>query len=196
MSQIAPLDYRNSALIVWDMQRRIALQAFNFRQIVPNIKKLIDIYHSAKMPVIYSQHTNVPYEYMTKPQIRSSMRRGIDPKTTQVMMENTPEWQFIDELPPSKQDLVVKKYSSSFFVGTMIDTMLRAKNVDTLVIVGVSTEFGVEATARHANQLGYFSVVVEDAVGSADMEMHEGSLRLMRKIFDVVRSQDIINALK
>lgn len=54
MSQ-SPLEYNNSAIIVWDMQYGITEKAFNYENVVSNIRLLIDAAHSAGIPVIYSQ---------------------------------------------------------------------------------------------------------------------------------------------
>ena len=188
-------NHASSALIVWDMQYGVAPRAFNFNEIVANARRLIDGFHASNKPVIYSQHTAIPYEYMTKAHAVALQRRGLDPKSSHFMMENSHEWQIIDELFPEKNDLVLRKHTASFFIGTMLDTLLRAKTVDVIVLTGVSTEAGIEGTARHAAYLGYLPIVVEDAVGSYDREMHDAAMKIMRKMFDVRRTEEVINGL-
>jgi nicotinamidase-related amidase len=179
---------------MWDMQYGIAQRVFNFTELLTNARHLIDTAHSSGVPVIYTQHTALPYEYMSKYRISSFQRRGIDPKSH--MVENTHDWQIIEDLSPQKQDLVIKKNTRSFFVGTPVDQLLRAKSIETLILAGVATEGGIESTARHASDLGFFPVIVEDAVGSHDKENHDIALKLMKKMFDVRRSDEIIGILK
>ncbi len=50
---------------------------------------------------------------------------------------------------------------------------LRGRSVDTVVLVGIATNMGVESTARDAREHGYAVVVVEDATSSTDAVMHE-----------------------
>jgi len=166
------------------MQYGIAQRAFNLDEIVQKITTLRDAFHASGLPVIYSQHTGLPYEYLSAASLASYKRRGIDPKTG-FMREGSKEWQIVEELAPAKEDLVLRKHTASFFFGTMLDQMLRNRGIDTLVLAGVSTEAGIEGTARNASYLGYLPVVVEDAVGSSDKEAHEKALWLMRKMFDV-----------
>jgi len=64
--------------------------------------------------------------------------------------------------------------------------------VEVLVIAGVSTEVGVEATARHAAHLGFIPVIAEDAVGSSDNQLHQASLAVMRKLFEVRTTNEIV----
>ena len=146
--------------------------------------------------MIYSQHTGLPYEYMSKGTIASLRKRGFDPKSQGFMLEGSRDWQIVDELSPAKDDLVVRKHTASFFVGTYLDQLLRNRGVDTLVLVGVSTEAGIEGTARHASYLGYLPVVVEDAVGSSNREAHEAALGLMRRMFTVQTTEATLESLK
>ena len=183
------------ALIVWDMQYGIASRAFNFTELVQKIGMLRDLFHKSGLPVIYSQHTALPYEYMSAANIASLRRRGIDPKVG-FMKEGLKEWQIVDELAPAKEDLVLKKNTASFFVGTMLDQMLRNRGIATLVLTGVSTEAGIEGTARNASYLGYRPVVVEDAVGSSEKEAHEKALWLMKRMFDVRPAEAVLDAVK
>ena len=189
MSQTRP------ALVVWDMQYGIAPRAFNFGEIVPKIKALRDAAHESGAPVIYSQHTGLPFEYLSAASVAFFKRRGLDPKTG-FMREGTKEWQFVEELIPPEADFVVKKHTASFFIGTMLEQMLRNRGVDTVVLAGVSTEAGIEGTARHASYLGFSPLVVEDAVGSADRESHEKALWVMKKLFNVQTTEGVIASFR
>ncbi len=192
MSEVPGPNYSNSALIVWDMQYGIAPRAFNFDTILPNTKRLIEAFHASMRPVIYSQHTGLPYEYLSKSMIAFIQKRGLDPRKGGFLQEGTHDWEIVKELSPSKGDLVLRKYTASFFIGTILDQILRNRGLDTLVLAGVSTEGGIEGTARNASYLGYFTVIAEDAVGSFDREGHEAALKLMTRMFDVRTTESII----
>lgn len=196
MSEELGPDYKNAALIVWDMQYGIASRAFNLSDMVPKIKSLIDAFHRAGRPVIYSQHTGLPYEYMSKAAIASMRKRGFDPRSGGFMLEGSRDWRILDELSPAKDDLVLRKHTASFFVGTYLDQLLRNRGVDTLVLVGVSTEAGIEGTARHASYLGYLPVIVEDAIGSANRETHDMALAFLKRMFTVQTAGAVVDGLK
>ena len=183
------------ALVIWDMQYGIASRAFNFGEIVQKVKSLRDSFHGLGLPVIYSQHTALPYEYLSAANIAFFKRRGLDPKAG-IMKEGSREWQIVEGLLPAAEDLVLRKHTASFFVGTMLDQMLRNRGVETIVLAGVSTEAGIEGTARHASYLGYRPIVVEDAVGSFDREAHEKALWLMSKMFDVRPTEAVLASIK
>lgn len=192
MSEASAAKLSRPALIVWDMQHGIAPRAFNFDDVVQKIGILRDSFHGLGLPVIYSQHTGVPYEYMSVANVAFLKRRGLDPKAG-FMNEGSKEWQIIEQLRPADEDLVLRKSTASFFVGTMLEQMLRNRGVDTLVLAGVSTEGGIEGTARHSSYLGFQTTVVEDAVGSFDKEAHEKALWLMRRMFDVRLAGSVVS---
>ena len=185
----------NSALIVWDMQNGIAKRAFNIAQIVPNVNLLIDAAHRSSKPVIASQHTGIPYEYLSKYGIYSARKRGMDPRAGTFMAEGSNEWKLMDGLAFGEDDTVIMKHTPSFFVGTMLEQFLRNRGVDTIILAGVSTEAGIEGTARHAAALGFIPVVVEDAVGSFDKTRHESALQLMRSMFPLRKTEEVVRSL-
>lgn len=186
-------DYSKAALIIWDMQYAIARRAFNYEYIVPNIGKLIDGAILSSLPVIYSKHVFLPPEYMDPYMVYSLKRRGIDPASGVMSSQDQHEWQIINEIAPRKNDLVLEKYSSSFFVGTILNNVLRKKEVTILILTGVSTEGGIESTARQAATSGYLPLIVSDAVGSSDQGIHEAMLKVMRKVFEVRETQNVLD---
>ena len=196
MSETFGPTYSNSVLIVWDMQYGIASRAFNFNDIVLKIKDLIETFHASGRPVIYSQHTGLPYEYLSKSMIAFIQKRGLDPRKGGFLQEGTHDWEIVKELSPIKTDLVFRKYTASFFIGTILDQVLRNRGVDTLILAGVSTEGGIEGTARHASYLGYFPVIARDAVGSFDREAHEAAIKFMTRAFEVQTAESIIANLR
>lgn len=80
--------------------------------------------------------------------------------------ELTPE---IAALPAAVR--VIKRHWSAFY-GTELDLQFRRRGIDTVVIGGIATNFGVESTARDAWQHGYNVIVAEDASTSVGAELH------------------------
>ena len=68
------------------------------------------------------------------------------------------------------------KLTMSAFVGRPLEIVLRDRGVTTLILVGAVLEIGIEPTARHAADLGFLPVVVEDACGVVETEAAKRSL--------------------
>ncbi|SAL54666.1 isochorismatase hydrolase [Caballeronia udeis] len=71
-----------------------------------------------------------------------------------------------------EREPIVVKHRISPFVGTDLETLLRANDIDTLVLAGVRTSGVVLSTVRHAGDLDYRLVVVRDCCADPDAEVH------------------------
>jgi biuret amidohydrolase len=65
---------------------------------------------------------------------------------------------------------VFDKLGMSAFVGTPVETVLRDRKITSVILVGAVLEIGIEPTARHAADLGFLPVVVDDACGIVEPE--------------------------
>ena len=83
----------------------------------------------------------------------------------------------IDEIAPADDEIVLPKTSSSVFVSTHIDYLLRNLGVKQLVLCGLVTDQCVESAIRDACDLGYLVTLVPDACATYSQERHDNTLR-------------------
>jgi nicotinamidase-related amidase len=104
--------------------------------------------------------------------------------------------EFMPEVAPQPNELViVKQYASAFF-GTTLASTLRASGVDTLLITGVSTSGCVRATGVDAIQHGFIPKVVRDACGDRGPAPHDANLfDLGAKYADVIGETEALTFL-
>jgi nicotinamidase-related amidase len=109
-----------------------------------------------------------------------------------------PEWaEFVPEVKPEITDIVITKRQWGAFYGTELDLQLRRRGVDTIILCGISTNIGVESTARDAYERGYQQVFVEDAMVAHDAEDHHHTASsLFPRIGRVRSTEDVLAALK
>jgi nicotinamidase-related amidase len=81
---------------------------------------------------------------------------------------------------PAEDDIVVTKHRVGAFTGTDLDMILRAKDIETLVLFGISTSGVVLSTVRHAADADYRLIVIKDCCADQDAEVHAC---LMDKVF-------------
>lgn len=84
---------------------------------------------------------------------------------------------FVEGLGKAADDLVILKRQWGAFTGTDLDLQLRRRGIDTIVLAGIATNFGVELTARSAWEHGYDVIVAEDACTSRSPELHDFAIR-------------------
>ncbi len=98
---------------------------------------------------------------------------------------------------PIEGEVVVGKHRVNALYGTGLDVVLRANDVETLIILGYATSGVVLSTTRYAADLDYRLVVVEDCCADQDPDVHDF---LTGQIFprqaDVVGSEEVIAALR
>jgi len=107
----------------------------------------------------------------------------------------TPGWDEIaDELRPLG-DVVVHKRQWGAFYGTDLDLQLRRRGRRTLVLGGISTNFGVESTARAAFERSYQLVLVEDAMAGFSTEDHAFAVgRIFPRLGRIASTEDVLAA--
>ena len=83
------------------------------------------------------------------------------------------------------------------FYGTELDLQLRRRGIDTILLAGISTNVGVESTARDAYERGYEQVFVEDAMAARNPDEHAHTVRtLFARIGRVRSTAEVLAALE
>jgi nicotinamidase-related amidase len=189
------VDPKRAALLLGDMEYAIAPNAFNYKDIVPNLKNLSGSARQAGVPVFYSVQCGFD---LTKEEagvwvrVRMKRAKATDPNQLLQEAEDPKGREIVEELKPQPQDIVFHKRRPDGFVGTDFDLILRSKSIGTIMIGGVATEGGVEGTARSARNLGYDVVVLKDSVGSRNHDLHEMALKLMEQThFDMATAAEV-----
>jgi nicotinamidase-related amidase len=99
-------------------------------------------------------------------------------------------------IPPKDGDVVITKHRVGAFMGTDLEMILRAQDVQTLVMFGVSTSGVVLSTLRYAADADYRCIVVRDCCADRDPDV---DTCLLEKVFprqaNVVESEDVIAAI-
>jgi nicotinamidase-related amidase len=103
----------------------------------------------------------------------------------------------VPEVGPEPGDIVITKRQWGAFYGTELDLQLRRRGITTIVLGGISTNVGVESTARDAYERAYQQIFVEDAMAARGAEEHEHTVRTLFPRIGRVRSTgDVLAALE
>lgn len=97
-------------------------------------------------------------------------------------------WHFAPELDCQPTDVLIIKRQWGAFHGTELDLQLRRRGIETLVLGGISTNFGVESTARAAWEHGYALVLAEEAMTARSADEHTHAVQRIFSRLGRVRS--------
>jgi nicotinamidase-related amidase len=98
---------------------------------------------------------------------------------------------------PEENDILILKRHWGAFYGTELDLQLRRRQVETLVLGGIATNFGAESTARSANEFGYQQVFAEDAMASFSEMNHDFAIQnIFPRLGRVRPTTEILEALR
>ena len=140
--------------------------------VIPNMQKLQNAFRNAGIEVMYTT-----IESLT----RDGRERSLDYKISGFLIpKGARDGKVIDEIAPGDDEIVLPKSSSSVFISTHIDYILRNLGVRQLVICGLVTDQCVESAVRDACDLGYLVTLVPDACATFSQQRHDDSLRAIK----------------
>lgn len=172
------VDPKTTALVLIDLQQGILgypLTPVSSADLVTQGKALAEQFRKAGAPVVlvnvawaadFADALHAPVDYSTHPE--GGLPAGFD---------------ILADGLAAPGDILITKRQWGAFTGTELDLQLRRRGVRTIVLGGVSTNMGVESTARQAWELNYEVVIARQATTGIDAGMHEFA---MSRIFPLI----------
>jgi len=183
------LDPKTTALVLIDLQKGIAARQtapHDSKDVVARARRLADRFRAVGGTVVLV-HVSV------SPDGRDRLTPRADaPMPGGPVLPDFAE--FVPELAPREGDVVITKRNWGAFYGTELELQLRRRGVRTIVLGGISTNYGVESTARDAFERAYDLVLVEDAMAGMSAEAHQFAVTNIFPRFGLVRSTEQVLA--
>jgi len=176
-----------AALLVVDVQQGMDDPRYGARNNPAAEQRIADLlaaWRRAGRPVIHVQHLSLHPHSPLRP--------------------DAPGNAFKREALPLPGEPVFRKHANSAFIGTGLEEHLRARSIESLVVVGITTDHCVSSTARMAANLGFTVTVVDDATATFERRgpdgahysaelMHRTALASLHEEFATVRnSRDLL----
>jgi len=179
------IDPKHAALLVIDMQSY-------FQQIIQpvleNISGVIQACRQKNIPVVFTQHGH------TDPPSDGGV---LEQWWGEVILHGTKDWKFIPEMKIESKDIILPKKRYSAFFETELDTILRSKGVQDLIISGVMTNLCCETTARDAFMRDYKVFFLIDGTATGKEEHHLATLKNLGYGFTYLMTcEELIRNLK
>ncbi len=145
------------ALLVIDVQQGLddpARGARNNPDAEANIARLLAAWRTRGAPSVHVRHCSVEPDSMLRPELPGNA------------------WK--PEVAPLPGETEITKTTNSAFVGTGLESQLRAGGIDALIVVGLTTDHCVSASVRSAADLGFAVTLVTDACAAFERTGYDG----------------------
>jgi nicotinamidase-related amidase len=157
-----PIVARRTAVVVVDMQELFcdpqgAVYVPDTANIIQPISDCIAAARKAGLPVIFLRHI------VRGDGSDTGRMRDLYPTVDAMLARGTPGVEIIEALAPVRGDIVVDKLGFSGFHNTDLDTILRSRDIDTIIVCGTVTNVCCETTVRDAAHREYKVIVLADA---------------------------------
>jgi len=183
------IDPPTTALIVIDLQRGIVARNTTphaAAEVVANAAKLLRRFREVGALVVL---VHVSFSEDDRDRLKPNAEEQVPPRSA--MAGDFAE--LVPELERTPGDVVITKRQWGAFYGTELDLQLRRRGIRTLVYAGISTNFGVESTARDAYERGFEQIFVEDAMAGLSPGAHEFAIKtIFPRIGRIVSTEELL----
>ncbi len=191
MNKPLNIDKTKTAIVVIDLQKGITsreTQPHPAKTVIENTAQLLEVFRKNSMPVFLVRVVSSPDQ---------KDRLNVVADVTWSGGQMPADWsEIVPELSPEKDAVIITKKQWGAFYGTDLELQLHRRKIDTIVLCGISTNIGVESTARFAYEYGYNQIFAEDAMSAMSKEEHENSIQKIFPRIGLVRTtKEILEAL-
>jgi ureidoacrylate peracid hydrolase len=179
-------EYRHLSAQEQEQRYGYFFRAFE-QQALPNMVRL----------QVAARHAGIEVTYTVIESLTADGRdRSLDYKITGFNVpKGSPDARVVKELEPAADEIIFPKTSSSVFISTNIDYVLRNLGTRSLIIAGCLTDQCVDSAVRDACDLGYLVTVPTDACVTLSAERHEWSLRNNRGYCRQISTRELIEEM-
>jgi nicotinamidase-related amidase len=144
----------NTVLLVVDVQKvLIDEHPYNEQKVIENIKNLISFARAKDIEVIYVRHDDGA---------GTELDAGSD------------GWQIYEEISPTTTEKIFDKQYNSAFLKTGLKEYLDSKEITTIILTGLQTEYCIDTTCKCAFEYGYKIIIPEETNSTYDNDYLSG----------------------
>jgi ureidoacrylate peracid hydrolase len=179
-----------TALLVVDVQNSFIRKDSpnEIKSIGPNLAKLkgfIDFCRNTGLKIIYTRHA---FDKKLSP-IEAKL---FPPEMNDDLKMGSRGWEISEKIRPRKGDTIIDKYRYDAFFKTNLDEVLKSDGIENVIITGTITQVCCESTARSAMFHDYNVIFCSDLNFSFDRQLHDGTLKVIKRSFGEVLSSEEI----
>jgi nicotinamidase-related amidase len=184
-----------TALLIIDMQNVFTEMT---HICLPNILKLSEFFRAQEMTQIFTQHGHSREELSGQVKNQLVRKWGADGS----IATGSESWHLMPDIEEAwkvaggDKTPIIAKNTYDAFLNTNLEDVLKAKNIERVLVCGVMTDCCCDTTGRSAFNRGFETWLVSDATGSANTTQHQRGLKAFGFAFgDVIDTDEVLRRL-
>lgn len=194
MTERASFVPARTAVLSLDLQAGVVSVYVKDCDFIPRVAHVLELARNAGIRVIHVKvglRPNVP-----EASPRNRFLSGVKASARHQLFFQGDSGAIHSSVAPEPADLIVTKSRISAFAGTDLDLLLRANEIDTLILLGIATSGVILSTFLHAFDADYRLVVVKDCCADLDPELHSTlTERLFPRFSSVITASELADTL-
>ena len=158
-------------------------------EVLPNVRRLQDAFREAGLEVIHTRIQSLTFDGRD----RSPGHKRLDLHAA----PNSKEAEFLPEIAPRGDEIVLNKTASGVFVSTNIEYVLRNLGITGLFVVGVYSNECVSTAVRDACDLGFYVTLVSDGIATVTAELQGATITTLKDRYArVIDTEEAIQEIR
>ena len=182
------IDVQNGTLSAKDKSERPAFYDAATARVIPNIGRLLAAFRAARLEVIYTA-----IEALTA----DKRDLSLDYKLSNMgFAKGSHDAQVLAEIAPGHDEIVLAKTSSSVFISTNLDYLLRNIGIEDVFVTGFLTDQCIDHAVKDGADLGYYVTCVHDACAAETEARHAAGLECFKGYCRMISTAEVLDLVK
>ena len=150
--------------------------------VLPNVRRLQDAFRDLQLEVIHTRIMSMTADGRERSPGHKRLNLHAPP--------NSKEAEFLPEVAPKGDEIIINKTASGVFNATNIEYLLRNMGITGLFVCGVYTNECVSTSIRDASDRGFYTTLIRDACATVTPELHNATIRTLKDRYCRVMTAD------
>ena len=190
---VLSIDPKRTAILAMDLQNDIVNATPTGLQVLANIRRALEAGRQKQVPIVYIT-VSFRDDYGDAPGAHPLFQMV---KQNAMLRAGTPGSEVHAEVKPLPHEPVLNKTCVNPFLTTNLQQLLHSLDANTLILMGLWTNYVVETTARHASDIGHRVIMVREGCASNTEENHNFSMQqILPTVATVCGLDEVLQALR